>query len=178
MTGRTNGSSTAANARRAQAAQTNTCLARSIYAPGFRLRAPGHGWHQSKTAIPLRPAEQTPFAHARFCPRPVKRGRMSRPFIYKIKASRYEGHLCATDTGRIELMAASMTVLEKIRTEIRALEHELDRREDQENDVFEIRVTSHTSNDRWCVRISTHYRPANQHVAESQQGTKAFRHLM
>jgi hypothetical protein len=36
------------------------------------------------------------------------------------------------DTGRIELMAASMTVLEKIRTEIRALEHELDRREDQE----------------------------------------------
>ena len=36
------------------------------------------------------------------------------------------------DTGRIELMAASMTGLEKIRTEIRALEHELDRREDQE----------------------------------------------
>ena len=36
------------------------------------------------------------------------------------------------DTGRIELMAASMTALEKIRTEIRALEHELDRREDQE----------------------------------------------
>ncbi|MFZ0122806.1 MAG: hypothetical protein WAL48_01300, partial [Xanthobacteraceae bacterium] len=36
------------------------------------------------------------------------------------------------DTGRIELMGASMTVLEKIRTEIRALEHELDRREDQE----------------------------------------------
>ena len=31
---------------------------------------------------------------------------------------------------RIELMAASMTVLEKIRTKIRALEHELDRRED------------------------------------------------
>jgi hypothetical protein len=38
----------------------------------------------------------------------------------------------APNTGRIELMAASMTVLEKIRTEIRALEHELDRREDQE----------------------------------------------
>ena len=36
------------------------------------------------------------------------------------------------DTGRVELMAASMTALEKIRTEIRALEHELDRREDQE----------------------------------------------
>jgi len=40
------------------------------------------------------------------------------------------------DTGRIELMAASMTVLEKIRTEIRALEHELDRREDQEKRRF------------------------------------------
>ena len=36
------------------------------------------------------------------------------------------------DTGRIEIMAASMTVLEKIRAEIRALEHELDRRETQE----------------------------------------------
>ena len=36
------------------------------------------------------------------------------------------------DTGRVELMAASMTALEKIRTEIRALEHELDRREKQE----------------------------------------------
>jgi hypothetical protein len=31
------------------------------------------------------------------------------------------------DTGRVELMAASITVLEKTRTEIRALEHELDR---------------------------------------------------
>jgi hypothetical protein len=40
------------------------------------------------------------------------------------------------DTGRVELMAASMTVLEKIRTEIRALEHELDRREDQEKRGF------------------------------------------
>ena len=40
------------------------------------------------------------------------------------------------DTGRVELMAASMTVLEKIRTEIRALEHELDRREDQEKRRF------------------------------------------
>ena len=48
----------------------------------------------------------------------------------------------------------------------------------RKNDVFEIRVTSHTSNDRWCVRISPHYRPANQHVAESQQGIKAYRHLM
>ena len=40
------------------------------------------------------------------------------------------------DTGRVELMAASMPVLEKIRTEIRALEHELDRREDQEKRRF------------------------------------------
>ena len=36
------------------------------------------------------------------------------------------------DTARNELMTANMKVLEKIRTEIRALEHELDRREDQE----------------------------------------------
>ena len=36
------------------------------------------------------------------------------------------------DTGRTEIMGATMTVLEKIRAEIRALEHELDRREDQE----------------------------------------------
>jgi hypothetical protein len=48
----------------------------------------------------------------------------------------------------------------------------------RKNDVFEIRVTSHTSNDSWCIRISTHYRTANQHVAESQQGSKAYRHLM
>jgi predicted HAD superfamily phosphohydrolase len=36
------------------------------------------------------------------------------------------------DTGRTEIMAASTAVLEKIRAEIRALEHELDRRETQE----------------------------------------------
>jgi hypothetical protein len=36
------------------------------------------------------------------------------------------------DAGRIELSTANMTALEKIRSEIRALEHELDRREDQE----------------------------------------------
>ncbi len=36
------------------------------------------------------------------------------------------------DTGRVEIMAASVPVLEKIRAEIRALEHELDRRENQE----------------------------------------------
>ena len=33
------------------------------------------------------------------------------------------------DTPRIELMAANLKVVEKIRTEIRALEHELDRQE-------------------------------------------------
>jgi hypothetical protein len=36
------------------------------------------------------------------------------------------------DAVRIELMTASTKVVEKIRTEIRALEHELDRRETQE----------------------------------------------
>ena len=40
------------------------------------------------------------------------------------------------DTGRIELMTASITTVEKIRTEIRALEHELDRRETQEKGRF------------------------------------------
>ncbi len=40
------------------------------------------------------------------------------------------------DTGRNELMTASITVVEKIRTEIRALEHELDRREDKEKSRF------------------------------------------
>ena len=36
------------------------------------------------------------------------------------------------DPARSELLTADIKVLEKIRTEIRALEHELDRREDQE----------------------------------------------
>jgi hypothetical protein len=36
------------------------------------------------------------------------------------------------DQARSELLTADIKVLEKIRTEIRALEHELDRREDQE----------------------------------------------
>jgi hypothetical protein len=36
------------------------------------------------------------------------------------------------DAPGIELTAASVKVVEKIRTEIRSLEHELDRREDQE----------------------------------------------
>ena len=40
------------------------------------------------------------------------------------------------DTGRIELMTASLTAVEKIRTEIRALEHELDRREGKEKSRF------------------------------------------
>jgi hypothetical protein len=40
------------------------------------------------------------------------------------------------DTGRIELMTASITAVEKIRTEIRALEHELDRREGKEKSRF------------------------------------------
>jgi hypothetical protein len=36
------------------------------------------------------------------------------------------------DVARSEIMSASINVVEKIRTEIRALEHELDRREKQE----------------------------------------------
>jgi hypothetical protein len=40
--------------------------------------------------------------------------------------------LPSDDIGRVEITAASMTALEKIRAEIRALEHELDRRENQE----------------------------------------------
>ena len=41
-----------------------------------------------------------------------------------------------SDTGRAELMTASATADEKIRTEIRALEHELDSREDKEKSRF------------------------------------------
>src|ERR1700740_2050965 len=37
--------------------------------------------------------------------------------------------LAIDDTARIELMAANIKVVEKIRIEIRALEHELDRQE-------------------------------------------------
>ncbi len=40
------------------------------------------------------------------------------------------------DTARNELMAASTKLHEQIRTEIRALEHELDRRETQEKQRF------------------------------------------
>jgi len=40
------------------------------------------------------------------------------------------------DTARSEIMTASLNVVEKIRTEIRALEHELDRRENMEKQRF------------------------------------------
>jgi hypothetical protein len=40
------------------------------------------------------------------------------------------------DVARSEIMSASINVVEKIRTEIRALEHELDRREKQEKGRF------------------------------------------
>ncbi|MGB6542674.1 MAG: hypothetical protein WBF03_17600 [Xanthobacteraceae bacterium] len=40
------------------------------------------------------------------------------------------------DTTRSEIMTASTNVVEKIRTEIRALEHELDRRENKEKQRF------------------------------------------
>jgi hypothetical protein len=40
------------------------------------------------------------------------------------------------DTARSEIMTASVNVVEKIRTEIRALEHELDRRENKEKQRF------------------------------------------
>jgi hypothetical protein len=40
------------------------------------------------------------------------------------------------DTARSEIMTASLNVVEKIRTEIRALEHELDRRENKEKQRF------------------------------------------
>ena len=40
------------------------------------------------------------------------------------------------DTARSEIMTASVNVVEKIKTEIRALEHELDRRENQEKQRF------------------------------------------
>ena len=57
------------------------------------------------------------------------------------------------DAGRIELMAASMTVLEKIRTEIRALEHELDRREDQGKTTFLTSLGTGTITSRHADRV-------------------------
>ena len=50
--------------------------------------------------------------------------------ITKYQASLAGGTgLAIDDTPRIELMAANLKVVERIRTEIRALEHELDRQE-------------------------------------------------
>ncbi len=40
------------------------------------------------------------------------------------------------DTGRNEIMVATVSAVEKIRAEIRALEHELDRREDKDKQRF------------------------------------------
>ena len=42
------------------------------------------------------------------------------------------------DTAQSEIMTASVNVVEKIRTEIRALEHELDRRENRKNNAFKV----------------------------------------
>ena len=53
--------------------------------------------------------------------------------ITKYQASLASGTgLPVDDTPRVELMAANLKVVEKIRTEIRALEHELDRQEGAE----------------------------------------------
>jgi hypothetical protein len=50
--------------------------------------------------------------------------------VTKYEASLASGTgLPTDDTARIELMAANLKVVEKVRTEIRALEHELDRQE-------------------------------------------------
>ena len=57
--------------------------------------------------------------------------------ITKYQASLAGGTgLAIDDTPRIELMAANLKVVEKIRTEIRALEHELDRQEGAEKSKF------------------------------------------
>ena len=42
------------------------------------------------------------------------------------------------DVARNEIMTASMAAVEKIRTEIRALEHELDRRKIKRDNAFEV----------------------------------------
>lgn len=53
--------------------------------------------------------------------------------ITKYQASLASGiGLPKDDAARIELTAANLTVVDKIRTEIRALEHELDRQEGAE----------------------------------------------
>jgi hypothetical protein len=56
---------------------------------------------------------------------------------HKISGFSYEPiGLLKDDTARSELITANMKVLEKIRTDIRALERELDRREDEEKRRF------------------------------------------
>ena len=65
---------------------------------------------------------------------------LARSESYNIIASitRYQLFLASAiglpkdDAGRTEIMGATMTVLEKIRAEIRALGHQFDRRENQE----------------------------------------------
>ena len=53
--------------------------------------------------------------------------------ITKYQASLASGTgLPIDDPARIELMAANLNVVEKVRTEIRALEHELDHQEQTE----------------------------------------------
>ena len=57
--------------------------------------------------------------------------------ITKYQASLASGlGLPIDDPARIELMAANVNVVGKVRTEIRALEHELDRREGKEKSRF------------------------------------------
>src|ERR1700747_2733395 len=57
--------------------------------------------------------------------------------ITKYQASLASGTgLAIDDSPRIELMAANLKVVEKIRTEIRALEHELDRQERAEKSRY------------------------------------------
>jgi hypothetical protein len=56
--------------------------------------------------------------------------------------TKYQGFLAGgaglpkNDTARIELMTANTKMIEKIRTEIRVLEHELDRQENVEKSRF------------------------------------------
>jgi hypothetical protein len=57
--------------------------------------------------------------------------------ITKYQASLASGTgLPMDDTPRNEIMAANLKLVEKIRTEIRALEHELDRQEGAEKSKF------------------------------------------
>ena len=57
--------------------------------------------------------------------------------ITKYQASLASGTgLPIDDPARIELMAANLNVVEKVRTEIRALEHELDHQEQTEKSRY------------------------------------------